>query len=237
MNDVIFTECKFSADMVPYMYAELSAASSSAFESHLIECGACTDEFAAMSNARYEVYDWKRLEFDPIATPKFAIPFQSESHSVASSWIEKVRTAVSGSWAIPGVAFAGLAIISVLVAVFILSGAHDPEIAANTGALNTGINNLAVGRAPESSGLPVASEPVSEVSPGRPFRSDLESIAKPAPRKPAVRNVKVNTRSYVFTQASAQNEQKEIPRLNEFSEDEDTSLRLAELFDDLDTRN
>jgi hypothetical protein len=28
-----------------------------------------------------------------------------------------------------------------------------------------------------------------------------------------------------------------VPRLNEFTDDEDTSLRLAMLFDDLDTRD
>ena len=44
MNDLNLKGCKFSADIVPYMYGELAAADTLAFESHLLECSDCTDE-------------------------------------------------------------------------------------------------------------------------------------------------------------------------------------------------
>ncbi|HUR97106.1 MAG TPA: hypothetical protein VMZ26_03450, partial [Pyrinomonadaceae bacterium] len=105
MNDVTFTECEFGADMVPYMYAELPAKKSAAFEAHLLLCSACTDEFASLSNARYEVYDWKKLEFDGLATPTFEAPFESGPEHIAPTWVDKMREAFWGSWAVPGIAF------------------------------------------------------------------------------------------------------------------------------------
>ena len=86
MNDLKNPGCKFHADIVPYMYGEMSAAESSAFETHLIDCGVCTDEFAAVSNARYEVYDWKKTEFEPLATPVFTIPYGEAAKGACSNF-------------------------------------------------------------------------------------------------------------------------------------------------------
>src|SRR5215203_737663 len=141
MNDVTIKECGFNADMVPYMYAELSAAKSVLFESHLLECTACTDEFASLSSARYEVYDWKKLEFDILPPPTFAVAFGSESEPVFSTWTEKIRAAFSASWALPGVAFAALVILSIFAVIFVRSGDNKVEIAANDDRSNTVIQD------------------------------------------------------------------------------------------------
>ena len=54
MNNV---NCKYANEIVPYMYGELASSATAEFESHLLECQLCTDEFAELSAARYEVYD------------------------------------------------------------------------------------------------------------------------------------------------------------------------------------
>src|SRR4051794_5572836 len=98
MNRVNLSECKLSGAMVSYMYGELSSNEGLVFEQHLLECSECTDEFAAISSSRYEVYDWKKLEFDPLETPSFYIPF----HEVAmkESWADKIRNVTGRAWSL-----------------------------------------------------------------------------------------------------------------------------------------
>jgi hypothetical protein len=130
MDDVNISGCKFSADIVPYMYGEMAVTESSAFESHLLDCGACTDEFALVSNARYEVYDWKKLEFDPLPTPHFNIADVEHAGVLGvAAWLGKVRAAFGQSWLIPTASFAAIAIVAVFGATFLLSGDNQQEVA------------------------------------------------------------------------------------------------------------
>ena len=46
-------ECGFADDIVGYIYDEIGQAERRKFESHLVGCMACTDEFAGISNARF----------------------------------------------------------------------------------------------------------------------------------------------------------------------------------------
>ena len=228
--------CKYSNEMVPYMYGELATSAATEFESHLLECQACTDEFAALSAARYEVYDWKKVEFDPLPTPAIEIP---AGEVVSVTWIEKLRAAFSG-WAMPAAAFGGVAIIVTLVAVFAISRyeTSSPSVARNETNIpandNTNTNRSAAAplvRKPEASVKPDVAESeritdpnskpvvVNDSTPRRAVRTQ-PAVARPVPAGP--RPTRAETQS--------------VPRLNEFSEEEDSSLRLAELFEDIDTR-
>ena len=238
MNDLKNSGCKLSADIVPYMYGELSSAEGSEFESHLLECVDCTDEFAAVSNARYEVYDWKKTEFEPLATPVFTIPYR-EADGV--SWFDKARAAFSQSWAVPGVAFAGIAIVSVFAAVFYFSG----DSGSNVAQVNTNSRAVTAPVAPD----PVPASPAPEKE--KPLVVAKDDVERPVPRgsqsvragsgsparKRAARTVRnVAVPRPVETQAIS-TPNRPAPTLNEFAEDEDTSLRLAQLFEDIDTRD
>jgi hypothetical protein len=226
MNDVKNSGCKLAADIVPYIYGELSVTEGSVFESHLLGCVDCIDEFAAVSNARYEVYDWKKTEFEPLATPVFAIPY-GEADGV--SWFDKVRAAFSQSWEVPGVAFAGIAIVSMFIGVFYFSGASGPDVAQE----NSNSRPTTVSPQPD---LLVIAPPIKDEISGDELRP-VPTIAVSTTQKRSARNARavVSPRRVqarpTTTAASA------APRLNEFSEDEDTSLRLALLFDDVDTRD
>lgn len=228
MNDFKNPVCKVSADIVPYLYGELSPAEGNAFESHLLECVDCTDEFAAVSNARYEVYDWKKIEFEPLATPAFTIPYAEP----AVSWFDKVRAAFSPSWALPVVAFAGIAIVSVFASVFYFSG----DSGSNVAQVNTNSRPVSETAGPEDRdpvvvakddiGLPAA----REMQPVRPVPSG-------AGRKRVARSdTKVSVPRPVQARATS-TPSRPAPTLNEFADDEDTSLRLAQLFEDIDTRD
>ena len=237
MNDVNFPGCKFRADIVPYMYAELATSDRSAFESHLLNCVDCTDEFAAISSSRFEVYDWKRLEFDGLATPVIEISYGEDIalHS-APSWTEKVRAAFGQRWELPIVAFAALAVVSIFAAAFVLSRDSGGGLVAEAENSNTPAVNRPVVTGSEKIET-VSQEKIED-------RRDAESrplqfsAPQRAGQRHVVRNAKLTQpRSVEVKQTSAQNQPQKIPRLNEFAEEEDTSLRLAELFEDIETRD
>ena len=70
-------ECDRIAEIVPYIYGESSPAERYDFEAHLPECVPCTDELAAIAEARFAVYEWNREEFSSIPTPAFVIPYEN----------------------------------------------------------------------------------------------------------------------------------------------------------------
>jgi hypothetical protein len=234
MNDVNLKLCKFSSEIVPYMYGELQTSDASAFESHLLECTECTDEFAAVSSARFEVYDWKKSEFDPLPTPVIQIPYGDIEP--AASWVDRLRAAFSRPWAVPGLAFAGIAMVSVLAAAVYIS--------------QSDVTSVAVDR-------PIV--PADEVRP-EPEVVSVEKPPSPAPEKTNERSAEPNARPVkVVATRTAQPKRvsrradtvavkvvrpprravpdSRAPRLNEFNDDEDTSLRLAQLFEDIDTKD
>lgn len=226
MNDLKNSECKLSADIVPYLYGELSPAEGSAFESHLLECVDCTDEFAAMSNARYEVYDWKKTEFEPLATPVFTIPYAEP----ALSWFDKVRATFGPSWAVPGAAFAGMAIVSVFAGIVYFSG----DTGSNVAQGNTNSRPVSATAAPEER-VVVGEDDVEapaprEIQPVRP-------VTGGAVRKRAARPDKKIAVPRPVEARAVSTPNRPAPTLNEFADDEDTSLRLAQLFEDIDTRD
>ena len=236
-RDVTISECSFSEDAVLYLYGELPDAECALFESHLLDCTACTDEFAAMASARYEVYDWKKIEFDPIATPRFEIPFDEPVD--AASWTDRIRYAFGRGWAIPGLAVAGLAVVSIFALTFLLFSGETNDVASSTGAVdNSTIGNVAA----VPVGIPSVQAPVAdgEVRDTRPpeeaGRDRIAPVVRSALR--TTRNVNSTQPKRTVTKPESTRAVKvDVPRLNGFPDDEDTSLRLAELFEDGETRD
>ena len=237
MNDANYSACRFSADIVPYMYGELVGSESSVFESHLLQCGECTDEFAAISGARYEVYEWKKLAFDPLATPRFTIPMEAEVVSVSSAtWLDKVRAAVSTGWATPAFAIGGLIIVSMYAASFIFSERGVPEVASNIENVRT--VDATAGPEPvlEAPEYPRADDG-SDGDARRFERKTVETSTanRASDRRRVSKTKEAPPRAVKLKAESARTKPIDPPRLNEFAEDEDTSLRLAELLDEIET--
>jgi len=232
MKDVNFSECKFSADIVPYMYGELPAAESSVFESHLVDCCECTDEFAVISNARYEVYEWKKLEFDPLSTPRFVIPYAANEEA-AATWTERLRAAFSKSWAVPSLAFAMLAVVSMVTAVFLYSDDGVNEVAGNS-------NRESLSVTPEVTDAPKSPDTFAARNEVEVEDRRVEPDARPVAAasrtrtesKRPIRNTRLAQRRQVEVKSTSAQNQK-APRLNDFEEDEDTSVRLAQLVEDI----
>ena len=229
MNDV--SKCKFESGIVPYMYGEMAVSEATEFESHLLECSTCTDEFAAVSAARYEVYEWKKLEFEPLATPVIEIP-QMEPAGV-TSWMEKLRTVFAGSWAVPGVAFAALALAVAFTSFFILSRSDSGDVAMNNSNVPAA-NTVAPETKPAQATLAEdGSEPDKSVAPSQP-RPVRVSDPKPNQARRVERAIDRAPKA-IPVHMNAKNPK--APTLNDFDDEDDTSLRLAELFENIDTRD
>ncbi|MEP6703339.1 MAG: hypothetical protein ABJB34_00880, partial [Acidobacteriota bacterium] len=192
-------------------------------------------EFASLSVARFEVYDWKKIEFDTLETPVFSIPFES-SPNTAPSWVDKLRAGYSAGWAAPAFAFAGLVVVCVLAGIFV-STRNDTDVAGDLRGTGPMVEHPAV----EVAGAAVEAGPSLDSTKSEPrakqqFRAFNASATKRIEPRRVLRSATGGNFSEL-KERSARNVQKKVPRLNEFVENEDTSLRLAELFDDVGTRN
>lgn len=87
--------CGFAAEMVSYMYDDLSAVEKNKFAEHLRGCNACSAELAGVSEARVALLDWRREEFLPLAAPVITLP-QTELKPLKTaqpeaSWLDRLR--------------------------------------------------------------------------------------------------------------------------------------------------
>src|SRR5437773_5599682 len=96
--------CEFFTEIVSYLYNETGDAERRKFESHLSHCGVCTDEFAAISNARFSIFEWQREEFAKLPTPEFHISYAAVKPAAMADveykgFFSGLRKAFSlGSW-------------------------------------------------------------------------------------------------------------------------------------------
>lgn len=224
-------QCPRAAAIVSYMYSEMPAGDRHAFEAHLVDCQACTDEFAGISVARFEVFDWKRTEFDALATPAISI---SHSEPVVTlgqrlyGWI---------SWAAAVPAFA---------LVFLAIGAGYFYWTSRGQAVDA--DNLAAIPAATATVVPQADPPAAAASTRKIAVTDSvrgidDSVARVASDRSTKKRLSSASVRYAKQVApriklagdvavNSQPATKKLPRLGVYDDEDDTSLRLAELFDE-----
>ena len=232
INEIKIETCSSSADLVAYLYDELGTAERSLFETHLLDCGTCTDEFAELSFARFDVYEWHRDEFVPLETPRFVIPYSEAA--AKKSWLDGLRGFLTshGQWVTAGGAFALAAVVFGAVYVSSLNKTVDmapnntPEIFTPD---RTQPGNLPVIPPSEAKKELSAVSPVLEKTKG-----SLAVVKASAPRKvPKPANSLVAVRN--IGQPAVMKSSK-APRLNDFEDEDDNTLRLGDLLADDDTR-
>ncbi len=229
----------FGNEIVSYMYGEMDASAKGIFEAHLSTCDECVSEFAFVSESRLGVFEWHRDEFQPLPTPSFVIPYRTPTASIPEprySWLDALRDLVASPVrvAAAGVAVAILAIASFEI-YFAPTGADDTFVADN-------IQDVRVADVEPPSVSPTIDNVASErVVTDSKFEKngvvgertyDRVTKAKRIASPVQVRNTRQEPLRERATQATrTQN----APRLGNFSEVEDTSLRLADLVADIDT--
>ena len=222
--------------MVAYLYDELNPAERTSFEAHLAYCGICTDEFAELSFARLDVYEWHRDEFADMATPRFVIPYTETQAS--ASWLAGFRGffASNRQWATAGGVFALIAVI--FAALMISTMTKETGEVAQTPVLEEYTANKIQSVDPparpsaELMNIPPASP--RDIGPNDPQIVKTVTIGKSS--KSAItanrRTVKTPERNLSQPLLSRRSS---VPRLNDFEDEEDNTLRLGDLLADVDT--
>ena len=231
-NGKEMNSCLLGEELVAYIYDELPATGRESFEHHLLDCSGCTAELADISLSRLGVYEWHRDEFVPLETPQFVIPYEPKALAAPKiSWIDALRGLVESPMrlATAGGAFA-LVIFAVVFGVSNLSGpsnqiargeenvAPAPQVDSGT-ASPANIGTVAVQQDDKVEGSVSKREFKSSVSEQR-IRPVQAKATKPVKRA-------------TVPATSAQS----VPRLGNFVETEDTSLRLSDLVANIDTKD
>ncbi|MEQ1763237.1 MAG: hypothetical protein ABL984_08845 [Pyrinomonadaceae bacterium] len=216
--------CSHGGDMLAYLYDEMAVADRGSFELHLADCGTCIDNFAELSQSRYPVYEWKRAEFDRLPTPRVVIPVEAAS----VSWFEKLRATFAFRPAFAFGTFAAIAVVASLAALVMIGGSYGTnEVAGGvppvvTPVLPTPEVDL---RLPEqgTSQVAIADEPKATARREETPKAIVK--ASSAAPKQAARSARPKA-----TQQAKRNER--IPALNT-ADEEDDSLRLADIFEEI----
>ncbi len=80
--------CEFAAETLDFLYGELNDAAEKSFHLHLNECSECADEIREFSGLRFSIREWKAAEFDKLSTPEISIPYQT----AATKTVETVNS-------------------------------------------------------------------------------------------------------------------------------------------------
>ena len=224
MVETTENKCSFAAEIVSYLYDEQAVNERNKFEFHLADCESCTDEFAGLSFARYSVFEWNKEEFVAIQTPRIVIPYENEK----IGWFAGLREAISLNWIAPATVAAALLIV-VGIALFGLGSETQEQslIAANSPQIVTSPINPT----PEIVNVPSLKKEETVMSTVVTKTRDTRAAKVTVPRNPRIQSIAV--KSVNATQKPSR--PSSIPEMTAEVED-DNSLRLADLFDTIDSK-
>ena len=172
--------CGFEDVMVSYIYDEIATSERRKFESHLVDCSACTDEFAAVSNARFSVFEWQKEEFAHLPTPEIIIPYKAAAtEEAAIGFLSGLRGLFSGFGMPATVAAALLVCVGLGFMAVTFLGRGEQDIASNI--------KLETPATPVIVADPRSADTVSQ----KPVVNEIDPVTRVSPSLPEVRPVKV----------------------------------------------
>lgn len=257
------SSCAFAAEIVSYVYDEFAEAEKRALENHLVKCAHCAAELADFAALRSSIGEWREIEFAGLENPLIEVPRgrKSVAHEISNgfaSWAEKLRRTLTLA-PLRAAAFAA-AIVAVcfgltLVA-FKFSGGDllaekesfdqvKPIISPT--AQNTAEQKSApqvLPDAADNSPKALAKQKQLPAKPGS-KTADQVNIKAAAVADSADEQIRPKTETSSPIKAkSVKNENLKVrpaprqvaPKLSDDEETEDDSLRLADLFEEIDTK-
>lgn len=235
--ETIDLKCDFRDAILPYLYGESSSADRDRFESHLVDCSACTDEFAELSFARYSVFEWQKEEFASMPTPQIVIPYKQKTDRDLG-FFAGLRELLVLNWATTAGAVAVLAVVAGLG---FLAVNYDRDPGAQLAGIDETNKNISTVKTVPSPVAPVTGRDV-EVVTTEP-RSDPQRSVVPIkattvnrrPKQPTAPN-SIAPRQLNTEAVRVPQQDRRTPSLTGGADDDDRSLRLTDLFDAVDTR-
>jgi hypothetical protein len=244
--------CNYVVDVVSYLYSEIGGTEKREFESHLAGCNVCSAELASFSGVRSSVNTWRAQEFDPLAAPVIDIPFETRDEpAAAAGWRGTILTDFKklfafSPWPPAAVGFAALAIF-IGLGFFAFTYLNKPEsnFAKNDSRSGPGVsptvdaekNSKEVAEVNNNSQLKGDDKAVSTVKPTEPESTAVKVLStQNTPRnKPVKTGLDTVTPKKAVDKPNTPQNQK-APNLNNYTEEEDKTLRLADLFEEIDTK-
>lgn len=252
------SSCGFSEQLVSYLYNESEEAEKIEFEAHLKNCSDCADEFADFQGVHFSISEWKATDFVNLETPVIEIPYEKTAETivvsdVSGSWFGGLRNlfSLSPAWSAATAGFAVLAIVAGW-AIFTFNSGQDNDIADRG---NKNPTKIDVSPTVQTSNVQTNSNRSDNNSKQpdnyKPTQPDILVTKDTNSNKNGVTTVSDKQRQTQKTNSSdkttpvpknngAKNNKKpdtkqETPSLSPYEDEEDDTLRLADLFEEIDT--
>lgn len=255
--------CEFAPEIIDFLYGEMNGERKNAFNMHLRSCTDCADEVADFSDLRFSIQDWK-TEFNKIETPEIVIPYETTAivkvvETEKASWFDGLRNYLTLSPILSGAMAVLILALLVGLGYFVLTEkGNNQSVDIATANDNTRIKNKPVEtprkvvetlketadnnvkEAKDKDSL-VDKTDQGDVGFKNPVPVKTDSKSAPKQKSQSVKTVERKNQTADSSVKSSTDKKvvpsKNKPRLNELpEEDEDNSLRLADLFAELDTR-
>lgn len=246
--------CAFAEQMVSYLYGETDEREKIKFETHLANCPTCADELAAFGFVRTAVLDWRAEGFSKLPTPAFDIPVAESKKSFSTTVVSNgnqsrlagFRQMFSFNLMRATVAF-GVLIVCAGIAWFAFNFSGSNEVVKNGddgNSIQTAVSpTVEILEKPKENSVALKDDEISSpeitdstpqikrASPDSPNKS-IVRVSGNAPknnsdgflRRPKETNAGIKKPVYV--------QKKQIPNLY-VAEEEDKTIRLADLFDEI----
>jgi hypothetical protein len=244
--------CNHAVDVVSYLYNEIGGAEKREFESHLAGCNTCTAELASFSGVRSSVNTWRAQEFDPLATPVIDIPFETQTEpATAAGWRGTILTDFKklfafSPWPPAAIGFAALAIfIGLGFFAFSYMNRSGNDLAKNKTVDKPVVSPTAEpGKNPGEVAINSNSKPDGDdklITPPKAAEPESTAVKVSATTQNTPKNKGVKAGPDTVTPKKAVDKQntqqnQKAPNLNNYTEEEDKTLRLADLFEEMDTK-
>ncbi len=251
LNNNHNSSCAFAEQIVSYLYGEVNDNEKAAFDVHLYKCSSCTDELAEFGLVRSSIDEWKHQSFDVLETPFINIPYPVTVSTEKQFRFGALRQlfSLSPTWT---TAFAVL-IVCIGVAFFAFNFSTENEVANNENKPVNAVTspNVENGFEPQSKNMEKQSVNqaksltpiVDDFSPKIAPRTTSEGqIVKISNNNKKVKNVvqnnnnMANVRKLKNDSTTIAGQKRTVPKLNNLEEEDDSSLRLADLFAEVESK-
>lgn len=243
------SDCANAELLISYLYDETSQTEKIVFETHLKDCAACSEELKEFNFARTAVQDWRVADFDSLPTPIFEIPAQTIVQSTAeksASWFNNLKLIFSFK---PALAMSALVVLIALfgIAAFVFNfKTEDNSLAENI--KDKELTKTTVSPTVEKKNENKAEEIASKVESNE-SKSTIAPVKTVEKNSPTVKSATVkvsNQNTKNISIKAVQNDTKkplnkniapksDVPQMVEADDEEDDSIRLADLFDEIGT--
>lgn len=235
--------CEYAEQIAAYVYDEFDDTQKTGFESHLQNCRSCADELTDLSSVHFSIQEWKTIDFDPLPTPIFTLPNESKTVAEKSSWYEDIKAFFKFSPAFLTAAAAVLVLS--LGMIWIIANSSKTQNVAQNDNKHVQTPDLQKKVEQDSKIQEVASESDSEkldeklpnILPNQTKDKSLKNVSLPVKTTERKRVLTTLDKPSALTVASVNNHQarnkNDIPSLNLDKDEEEDSLRLSDLFEEV----